>query len=161
MDDKEIAVVFNELHQSRKLIQNKYSAYEQMLNTVDLAIHTIKLLKQNNLPFWLNRLEQQIAYIQKLETLNPISDNKKIHLESANIVKSGIQRKIDELTLYPERYHIIDKSSGFYLARHRSWIKDIALAGIYTKEETEHYQKKIYPDKELLFDELNKTLTLT
>lgn len=109
MDDKEISIVFNELHQSRKLIQNKYSVYEQMLNTVDLAIHTIKLLKQNDLPFWLNRLEQQIVYIQKLEALNPISDNKKVHLESANAVKSSIQRKIEELTLYSERYQILLK----------------------------------------------------
>lgn len=77
MDDKEISIVFNELNQSRKTIQNKYSAYEQMLNTVDLAIHVIKTLKQDDISFWLNRLEQQTIYIRKLESLDTISDNKK------------------------------------------------------------------------------------
>ncbi len=159
MDDKEISIVFNELNQSRKTIQNKYSAYEQMLNTVDLAIHTIRTLKQGDLSFWLNRLEQQTVYIKKLESLNPISDNKKVHLNSAYLVKSDIENKISSLTLYAERYHIIDKVSGFYLTRNKSWIKDSINAGIYTKEETEYYTKKFYKDKELLFNELNKALT--
>lgn len=80
-------------------------------------------------------------------------------MESAYLVKSNIENKILSLTLYAERYYIKDKFSGFYLTRNKSWVKDSINAGIYTKEETEYYIKKFYPDKELLLDKLNKTLT--